>query len=599
MQLEQDIPASVQVRVYILGPLEVSKRDQAGTWKPVPKDKWKNSKPARSTLKRLLVQPGRRLSREQLADDVWSESNAEPDVYSAISLVRAVIGKPLVKLWASAYEIAGQALIWTDFAACEALLKEAENWGHASIHALPFLEQALTLLERGELLEGEYGTWCYAFRKRAEDMLRQTRLWLAESHEAQGKLWQAGEQYRAMILRDPSDGEALQCWLEMLFRHGKRQEALKCFQDMKDFVEAQGFPLSPEIEQFVRQIDHAYRSKSSMASGMIHRSPDLLVWIDPNILPSMSSASLPSANSLFLREPAFINKETLHLFADLTDGCRNLSEGSELQVAEQILWSYLPKIELFMQRASEHREIAASIASQGYLLAASLVGHRNDLFKRLQYSKQALHYGKIAGDLNLQIVAMRQMAISFDCMDCPDKVLEIYERSIPFLEKVSPLLRSCIYADISGAHASLNHEQEAFRFLGIAYEHFPEQPEREPAYLRTICRYASLTFWDGLNHLLLGKAKDAESSFAKIGGVQPQIQSPERNRVEVLNYQVEMFTTLGNMEQACFYLEIAVKAAVTIGSIRRFQQEFALFQSMKSKWPRETQVQQLADLFVS
>src|SRR2546429_5044407 len=65
----------------------------------------------------------------------------------------------------------------------------------------------------------------------------------------QGKLWQAGEQYRAMVLRDPSDEEALQCWLEMLFRHGKRREALKCYQDMKDFVEAQGFPLSPEIEQ--------------------------------------------------------------------------------------------------------------------------------------------------------------------------------------------------------------------------------------------------------------------------------------------------------------------------------------------------------------
>src|SRR5260370_1712852 len=52
-----------------------------------------------------------------------------------------------------------------------------------------------------------------------------------------------------MVMRDPSDEEALQCWLDMLLRHGKRREALKCYQDMKDFVEAQGFPLSPEIEQ--------------------------------------------------------------------------------------------------------------------------------------------------------------------------------------------------------------------------------------------------------------------------------------------------------------------------------------------------------------
>jgi DNA-binding SARP family transcriptional activator len=179
MQMEQDIPASALVRVYLLGPLEIYKRDSSGTWKLVTKDKWKNSRPARTTLKRLLVHPGRRLSREQLTDDVWSESSIEPadtNVYNAISLIRGVIGKPLVKLWVSAYEIAGQTLVWTDIDACEALLKEAENRGRTSTQALAFLEQALTLLERGELLEGEYGKWCYAFRQRSEDMLKQCRL---------------------------------------------------------------------------------------------------------------------------------------------------------------------------------------------------------------------------------------------------------------------------------------------------------------------------------------------------------------------------------------------------------------------------------------
>ncbi len=254
MQMEQDIPASALVRVSLLGPLEVYKRDASGAWKLVSEDKWKNSRPARSVLKRLLVQPGRRLSREQLADDVWSESGSEPTgttVYSAISLIRGVIGKPLVKLWVSAYEIAGQALVWTDIDGVKALFKEAENLGHASIQAFPLLEQALILLERGELLEGEYGQWCYAFRKRVEDMLREVRLWLAESYEMQGKLWQAGEQYRATVLADPSDEEALQRWLEMLYRHGKRQEALKCYQDMRDFVEAQGLTLSKTLEQAV------------------------------------------------------------------------------------------------------------------------------------------------------------------------------------------------------------------------------------------------------------------------------------------------------------------------------------------------------------
>lgn len=255
MQLEQDIPTTVLIRVYLLGPLEIYERDPSGAWILIPKEGWKNSKPARTTLKRLLVQPGRRLSRDQLADDVWSESNAEPDVYSAISLVRGVIGKSLVKLWTASYEIARQALVWTDIDACGVLLKTVEDWEQPSITALPLLEQALTLFERGELLEDEYGIWCHPFRRRAEDMLRQVRLWLAETYEVQRKPWQAGEQYRAIILRDPSDEEALQRWLEMLVRHSRRREALKCYQDMKDFAEAQGFPLSNTLEPMIASLN--------------------------------------------------------------------------------------------------------------------------------------------------------------------------------------------------------------------------------------------------------------------------------------------------------------------------------------------------------
>src|SRR5581483_6760674 len=52
-----------------------------------------------------------------------------------------------------------------------------------------------------------------------------------------------------MILTNPSDEDALQQWITMLHRQGKIQEAFKCYRDMKEFVEEQGFPLSPAIEQ--------------------------------------------------------------------------------------------------------------------------------------------------------------------------------------------------------------------------------------------------------------------------------------------------------------------------------------------------------------
>lgn len=255
MQVELDIPASAQVRVYVLGPLELWKKDASGAWKQVPKSQWKNNRPARSVFKRLLVQPGRRLTRGTIEDDIWAEAEnleAVPkQVYNAISLIRGIIGKSLVTCWEATYALADQSLIWTDLDACSALLKEAENRGAGSLQAIPLLEQAVALLDRGALLEGEEDRWCYAFRKWAEDMARQARMSLAASYEMRGKLWQAGEQYRTMILTDPSDEAALQSWLEMLARHGKRQEVLKCYQEMRAFVEEQGFPLSSTIEQSV------------------------------------------------------------------------------------------------------------------------------------------------------------------------------------------------------------------------------------------------------------------------------------------------------------------------------------------------------------
>jgi hypothetical protein len=57
-----------------------------------------------------------------------------------------------------------------------------------------------------------------------------------------------------MVLSDPSDESALQRWLEMQVRHGKRQEALKCYQEMKAFVEEQGFTFSPAIEETIRSL---------------------------------------------------------------------------------------------------------------------------------------------------------------------------------------------------------------------------------------------------------------------------------------------------------------------------------------------------------
>lgn len=302
-----------------------------------------------------------------------------------------------------------------------------------------------------------------------------------------------------------------------------------------------------------------------------------------------------------LAPPKFakIDEETLAHFGTLTDTCLLLSEGSRLEIAERVLWSYLPEVEATAQQSSKHQKLAAGIASHGYLIAASLVGHRNDLQARQHFSEQALLYGNIAQDRTLQVAALRQLAVTFDYLGLPQKVLQTYQQALPHLDEVAPLLRACIYAALSGVYAQLQQKQESTYFIRQAYKHVPTQHGNETALLRLInARHYTVILWDGLNHLELNQPRLAEKTLAQLDVLNPKAQIPERIRSELLSYQAKAFAAGGKKDQACNHLEQAFHAALRIGSRRRLQESFTVFQYVRAIWPHEQKVQNLGDLFM-
>jgi tetratricopeptide (TPR) repeat protein len=288
----------------------------------------------------------------------------------------------------------------------------------------------------------------------------------------------------------------------------------------------------------------------------------------------------------------------LSSFENLTGICWKLSQGNDLDTANRVLWAYLPKLVSLALPPSPQQPTAAKIVSQSYLLAASLAGHHNDLKARQTFSEQALLFGNVAQDRNLQIAALRQLAATFDYQGRPDKVLQTYEQALPYLNEVSPLLCARIYAGVSGIYAELGYEQESLRFLSLAYENFPEHPEIDPSFLFADCGYFTLVIWDGLAHFELHQFREAAGAFARIDGLQSNIQVPERVRAEILNHQAATFTELGDMDQACIYLEAAVQTSLRLGSERRYHESLGVFTQMKSIWSGEKQVKSLGDLFV-
>lgn len=604
------------VRVWLCGTFQVERRTEDGTWETSDKSHWEKGY-ARPLFKRLLCASGRRLERLTLTDDLWPDPDSPELVErylndAAYQLRKALRPVPILKTFghASGYELAAQSVLWVDADACEALMKEAEQIGRTSPRAVLLLEQANAYFARGDFLEGESGLWVYARRGTLERLQYRCRIWLAEAYEQQGMVGQAEMLYSALLQDTPSDEDVLCRLMGLLYRQGMTHAALRCFEATKKHLNLLGLHLSPATDAFAKRLLSEPRP-IELSSIQEYGTPKRLSSESEQqvIISSLSSSTHNMVENAAAKDEALdqlservtslnTNRETLDYFEKLTETCRYLSEGNELKIAERILWTYLPRIETIAKLSFQDQQKVANIVSQGYLLAASLVGHRNDLKARHYYSEQALLYGKLAQDRNLQVAALRQLAVTFDYAERPEKVLQTYQLALPYLDEVSPLLRSCVYAALSGVSAQMGHIQETHRLIGLAYEHFPTQPENEPGFLRTInASYNTLLLWDGLNHLELGESRVAEKILAQIDTLNPTSLIPERIRIELLNYQAQVLTAVLKMEQACDYLEVALKASVTIDSRRRFQESFKVFQQVKGKWPHEQRVQDLGYLF--
>ncbi|WP_052889451.1 AfsR/SARP family transcriptional regulator [Thermogemmatispora carboxidivorans] len=412
ISLVPHVSSSCRLRVYLYGPLEVWKRNPDDSWSLLDKAAWGKGRPARSVFKRLLTAPGRHLSRAALQEDLWPDIDqaafADKMVYSAVNQIRRAIGKELVRTLETGYALADQSIIWVDHDACRGLLAEAENWGGTTDEAVPLLEQILTYQERGELLEGEDGTWVYGVRQRGEEMLKQCRRWLAVAYERQGKLWQAGEQYRALFHALPPDEEALRAWITMLLRHGRVQEALRCYQLAKEAAEAQGFPLSFHFDAQAlppQQVSFSIPFAFPQLLPPFPHTSDESVRSD---LVIVTEAELCDRLTTLLAQPAMTGQREIRYFDQQTRLYWMARE--EQALPPPVLYSavvkYLESLTLVLAsaRTADCRQRLCATISRTALLAGVLLYDRGHSLKARTYYRLAMRAAAEAGDPALQAV---------------------------------------------------------------------------------------------------------------------------------------------------------------------------------------------------
>jgi transcriptional regulator with XRE-family HTH domain len=299
--------------------------------------------------------------------------------------------------------------------------------------------------------------------------------------------------------------------------------------------------------------------------------------------------------SLSLVQPSNINAETLRHFGKLTETCWHLSNASEASTVEQILPTYLPKIEAIAKQPSKYQKAAANITSQGYILAAEV--DKGNIAAMERYCDLAVEYSQVAEDHNLQVAALKQQATIALVARKTEKALQIYLQTLPFIRFASPLLRARIYMGLASAYARCGQVQDAQHYLGLAHDAFPAYPEDDPSYLYTVCSIPVLHLYDGLTYMDINKPQAAWDALEKVDGLHPKMSVPESSRIEIVNLQASAAIALEDMERGYTYLESGIMAARTQGYNLWASESFDVYQTMLIKWPLERQVKSMVDMF--
>jgi len=296
-------------------------------------------------------------------------------------------------------------------------------------------------------------------------------------------------------------------------------------------------------------------------------------------------------------KPSNISTQTLEQFARINEACWYITNGTEIAIIGRVLPSYLPQLSSVARIPSKNQSFAAHLTAQGYLLAGLVALDQMNTTAMERYSKLAVQYSQIAKDHNLENAAIKQQATMYLVAKNPSKTLQTYQQSLSFIDKVTPLLRSRAYQGLASAAARCGQEEEAQRYIGLAYDTFPDDFEHDPSYLYADSGLSVLYMYDGLTRLDLDQPQAALEAFNKVDGLAPKIPVGESTRLEFINLQAKAATAMRDREASCIYVEAATEQAKALDSQWGRSEAWEVYQQMRVVWPGDPKIRGLSELF--
>ena len=303
--------------------------------------------------------------------------------------------------------------------------------------------------------------------------------------------------------------------------------------------------------------------------------------------------------SISVANPSNLDATTLHHFETLMATCWDLSNSGQLQIAEQVLASFLPR---FLQLAPHHTQ-AASLASHGLRLQSILVAHRLKLADKVTLCQQAVVYAKQANDYPILVAALCELGTAFRYTQQDENVLRVSQEMLFYCRYVPPLLQARTYIVAAEALSRCGRTREAEFYIQLAYETFPDHSQYD-LINHANANIFSMGIYEGLAYLSQGKGDKAFATFGgklfegRLTAYQSTSALPERIRLEITNHQGQAAILSNDLEEYARCLEEGITGAIALKSQKRFHEAVTIFQQeVPPQWRNEQRLKDIAERF--
>lgn len=291
------------------------------------------------------------------------------------------------------------------------------------------------------------------------------------------------------------------------------------------------------------------------------------------------------------RKPSALNTETFDHFERLIGECWILCDSNELEIAESILSSFLPKILALSPQEGK----TAYLASHGLRLQSVLAHHRLKLPEKMMMCQQSAVYARSAHDANTLVTALVELADAYEFNQQMDRCLQTLQEAVHYTTQASPLVQSRAYSNYAIILAALGRGREADFYIRLARDVFPDKPTLDPGYPLADSNVFTLSYHIGLVSLSMEESTTQEA-FELYKQHPSESAIPERLRLEIINGQSRAAIRGRDLERYADLLERGIQGALTLGSQKRFEETRTIFQQdMPQAWLANSQIKTISE----